>query len=170
MIFTKEPANVFYVLVSAFRSNLIDDDYEANMSHHRHMVSELRAAPGIYGELESTDLTTSGCYPGESIALAPTTTTYEEKKTMRVLCKNKEQVLQVARLACNDYEQDCVLVYNPQTHTAGLVYAKGIDDDDGYKAERLPGSFQEVPRTTSEEEELKGCFTIDEFGRRWQVR
>lgn len=152
MIFTKEPANVFYVLVSAFRSNLDD---EVNMSRHRHMVSELRAAPGIYGELESTDLT--GCYR-ESIALAPT-----EEKTMRVLCKNKEQALQVARLACNDYEQDCVLVYKSQTHTAGLVYAKGID---GYKAERLPGSFQEVPRT----ETLKGCFTIDEFGRRWQVQ
>ncbi|AEM44596.1 gp 0.3, partial [Enterobacteria phage 3/7] len=36
MIFTKEPANVFYVLVSAFRSNLCD---EVNMSRHRHMVS-----------------------------------------------------------------------------------------------------------------------------------
>ena len=66
MIFTKEPANVFYVLVSAFRSNLDD---EVNMSRHRHMVSELRAAPGIYGELESTDLT--GCYR-EAIASAPT--------------------------------------------------------------------------------------------------
>ena len=152
MIFTKEPVNVFYVLVSAFRSNLDD---EVNMSRHRHMVSELRAAPGIYGELEYTDLT--GCYR-ESIALAPT-----EEKTIRVLCKNKEQALQVARLACNEYEQDCVLVYKSQTHTAGLVYAKGID---GYKTERLPGSFQEGPRT----EALKGCFTIDESGRRWQVQ
>lgn len=152
MIFTKEPANVFYVLVSAFRSNLDD---EVNMSRHRHMVSELRAAPGIYGELESTDLT--GCYR-EAIASAPT-----EEKTMRVLCKNKEQALQVARLACNEYEQDCVLVYKSQTHTAGLVYAKGID---GYKAERLPDSFQEVPKGAP----LQGCFTIDEFGRRWQVQ
>lgn len=152
MIFTKESANVFYVLVSAFRSNLDD---EVNMSRHRHMVSELRAAPGIYGELESTDLT--GCYR-ESIALAPT-----EEKTMRVLCKNKEQALQVARLACNEYEQDCVLVYKSQTHTAGLVYAQGIA---GYTAERLPGSFQEVPKGAP----LQGCFTIDEFGRRWQVQ
>lgn len=70
MIFTKEPANAFYVLVSAFRSNLDD---EVNMSRHRHMVSTLRAAPGIYGELESTDLT--GCYR-EAIASAPT----EEKR------------------------------------------------------------------------------------------
>ena len=132
MIFTKEPANFFYVLVSAFRSNL---DYEVNMSRHRHMVSTLRAAPGIYGELESTDLTE--CYR-ESIALAPT-----EEKIMRVRCKDMAQALNVARLACNEYEQDCVLVYKPQTHTAGLVYAKGID---GYKAERLPGSFREVPK------------------------
>ncbi|UNA05381.1 S-adenosyl-L-methionine hydrolase [Pantoea phage vB_PdeP_F5M1C] len=43
------------------------------------------------------------------------------------------------------------------------MYAKGID---GYKAERLPGSFQEVPKGAP----LKGCFTIDEFGRRWQVQ
>ena len=44
-----------------------------------------------------------------------------------------------------------------------LVYAQGID---GYKAERLPGSFQEVPKGAP----LQGCFTIDEFGRRWQVQ
>lgn len=66
MIFTKEPANVFYVPMSAFRSNLDD---EVNMSRHRHMVSALRAFPGLYGELESTDLT--GCYR-EAIASAPT--------------------------------------------------------------------------------------------------
>ncbi len=99
----------------------------------------------------------TGCYR-EAIASAPT-----EEKTIRVRCKDKEQVLQVARLACNEWEQDCVLVYKSQTHTAGLVYAKGID---GYKAERLSGSFQELPKGAP----LQGCFTIDEFGRRWQVQ
>lgn len=151
MIFTKEPANVFYVLVSAFRSNLDD---EVNMSRHRHMVSALRATEGLYGTIESTDLT--GCYR-EEIASAPT-----EEKTVRVRCKDKAQVLQVARLACNEWEQDCVLVYSSQTHTAGLVYAKGLH---GHKTERL-GSFQEVSKGTP----LQGCFTIDEFGRRWQVQ
>lgn len=151
MIFTKEPANVFYVLVSAFRSNL--DDAE-NMSRHRRMVSTLRAAEGLYGSIESTDLT--GCYR-EEIASAPT-----EEKTVRVRCKDKEQALNVARLACNEWEQDCVLVYNSQTHTASLMYAQGTD---GHKTERL-GSFQEVSKGAP----LQGCYTIDEFGRRWQVQ
>lgn len=151
MIFTKEPANVFYVLVSAFRSNL---DNEVNMGRHRHMVSTLRSAQGLYGSVESTDLT--GCYR-EEIASAPT-----EEKTVRVRCKDKAQALRVARLACNEWEQDCVLVYNSQTHTASLMYAKGLD---GYKTERL-GSFLEVPKGAP----LQGCFTIDEFGRRWQVQ
>ena len=66
MIYTNEPANVFYVLVSAFRSNLDD---EVNMSRHRHMVNNLRNAPGLYGSVESTDLT--GCYR-EAISSAPT--------------------------------------------------------------------------------------------------
>lgn len=152
MIYTNEPANALYVLVSAFRSNF---DYEVNMSRHRHMVSTLRAAPGLYGVIESTDLTG---YYREDIANEPT-----EEKTIRVRCKDKGQVLQVARLACNEWEQDCVLVYKSHTHTVGLVYAKGID---GYKAERLPGSFQEVPQGAP----LQGCYTIDEYGRRWQVQ
>ena len=151
MIFTKEPANVFYVLVSAFRSNLDD---EVNMSRHRHMVSTLRSAPGLFGSVESTDLT--GCFR-EGIASAPT-----EEKTIRVRCKDRAQVLQVAALACNKWEQDCVLVYKSQTHTAGLVEAKGLDR---YKARRLCGSLQQIPKG----EPLRGHFTIDEFGRRWQV-
>lgn len=75
MIYTNEPANVFYVLVSAFRSNLCD---EVNMSRHRHMVNSLRNAPLEYGSVESTDLT--GCYR-EAIASAPT-----EELTVRVRC------------------------------------------------------------------------------------
>ena len=151
MIFTKEPANVFYVLVSAFRSNL---DNEVNMGRHRHMVSTLRAAEGLYGSIESTDLT--GCYR-EEIASAPT-----EEKTVRVRCKDKAQALNVARLACNEWEQDCVLVYNSQTHAASLMYAQGTE---WHKTERL-GSFQEVSKGAP----LQGCYTIDEFGRRWQVQ
>ena len=152
MIFTREPANVFYVLVSAFRSNLDD---EVNMSRHRHMVSELRAFPGLYGSVDSTDLT--GCYR-EKIASAPT-----EEKTVRIRCKDKSQVLNVARLACNEWEQDCVMVYRSQTHTAALVYAKGID---WYKVEHLPGSLQGVSKGAP----LQGCYTIDEFGRSWQLQ
>ena len=150
MIYTNEPANVFYVLVSAFRSNLCD---EVNMSRHRHMVNSLRNAPLEYGIVESTDLT--GCYR-EAIASAPT-----EELTVRVRCANKAQAIAVARLACNEFEQDCVLVYKSQTHTAGLVYAQGID---GYKAERLPGSFQRIPKGAP----IQGCFTVDEFGKYWQ--
>lgn len=151
MIHTKEQANVFYVLVSAFRSNLHHLD---NLSRHRRLVNSLRNAPMEYGSVESTDLT--GCYH-EAGMESPS-----EEQTIRVRCTTKAQVISVARLACNDYEQDCVLVYKSQTHTAGLVYAKGID---GYKAERLHGSFQRIPKGAP----IQGCFTVDEFGRYWQV-
>lgn len=152
MIYTKEPANVFYVLVSAFRSNLHHLD---NLSRHRRMVNSLRNNVIEYGSVESTDLV--GKYHEEGMECA------SEEQTIRVRCASKQQAINVARLACNEYEQDCVLVYKSQTHTAGLVYAKGID---GYRAERLQGSFQLADTF----DELTGAYTVDEFGRVWIVK
>lgn len=149
MIYTNEPANVFYVVLSAHRGGLHPLD---NASRHRRLVNSLRNAPGIYGVLETTDL--SGCFREEGSKHV------SEEQSMRVRCANKQQCLEVARLACNEYEQDCVLVYKSQTHTAGLLYAKGLD---GYKAERLHGSFQQVDAPKGE------CYTVDEFGRTWEV-
>ncbi|CDM12525.1 hypothetical protein [Cronobacter phage Dev2] len=48
MIYTNEPANVFYVLVSAARANLSDI---ANMGRQLDLKALLQAEPEYYGEL-----------------------------------------------------------------------------------------------------------------------
>lgn len=149
MIYTNEPANKFYVLVSAARANLSD---MVNMARQLDLKALLQAEPEYYGVLECTGLT--GCYREEGQAEASTERTY------RVLCDNKAQAINVARLACNDFEQDCVMVYKSQTHTAGLLFCKGLD---GYKATRLNGSFQQVDAPEGE------CYTMDAEGRIWEV-
>lgn len=149
MIYTNEPANKFYVLVSAARANLSDI---TNMGRQLDLKALLQAEPEYYGVLECTGLT--GCYREEGQEVAATERTY------RVLCDNKAQAINVARLACNDFEQDCVMVYKSQTHTAGLLFCKGLE---GYKATRLNGSFQQVDEPKGE------CYTMDAEGRIWEV-
>lgn len=149
MIYTNEPANVLYVLVSAARANLSDI---ANMGRQLDLKALLQAEPEYYGVLECTGLT--GCYREEGQEVAT------EERTYRVRCESKAQAINVARLACNDFEQDCVMVYKSQTHTAGLVFCKGLD---GYKVTRLNGSFQQVDAPKGE------CFTKDAEGRFWEV-
>lgn len=150
MIHTNEPANVYYVLVSAFRAGLHNLD---NLSRHRRLLNSLRNNVLEYGVVESSDL--CGCYreAGQEFA--------SEEQTIRVRCTEKHQAVSVARLACNDYEQDCVLVYKSQTHSAALMFAKGLD---GWRTEQI-GSLQKV----HENIELNGNYTIDEFGIAWQV-
>lgn len=149
MIYTKEPANVFYVLISAARANLTDIN---NMSRQNALKSMLLAEPEYYGVLECTGLT--GCYKEVGQAEASTERTY------RVRCESKAQAINVARLGCNNFEQDCVMVYKSQTHTAGLMFCKGLD---GYKTTRLNGSFQQVDQPTGE------CYTMDAEGNYWEV-
>ncbi|WAK44898.1 hypothetical protein pEaSNUABM57_00016 [Erwinia phage pEa_SNUABM_57] len=150
MIYTNEPANVYYVLLSAFRSNR---DHLDNLSAHHHLVSALRCNAVEFGHIESTDLT--GCYH-EAGMESPA-----EEQTIRVRCERKDQAISIARLACNGFEQDCVLVYKSQTHAAGLIFAKGMD---GWRTERI-GSFQ----MAAQDAELTGNYTVDEFGRGWMV-
>lgn len=149
MIYTKEPANVFYVLVSAARANLSDS---INMGRQNDLKSMLLAEPEYYGVLECTGLT--GCYKEAGQADASTERTY------RVRCESKAQAINVARTACNTFQQDCVMVYKSQTHTAGLMFCKGLD---GYKTTRLNGSFQQVETPQGE------CYTMDAEGNYWEV-
>lgn len=149
MIYTNEPANVFYVLVSAARANLSD---MANMARQLDLKALLQAEPEYYGVLECTGLTGWYREQGQEVAT--------QERTYRVRCENRAQAINVARLACNDFEQDCVLVYKSQTHTAGLMFCKGLD---GYKTTRLNGSFQQVDKPTGEN------YTTDAEGRIWEV-
>lgn len=149
MIHTNEPANVFYVLVSAARANLSD---MANMLRQLDLKERLQADTEYYGVLECTGLT--GWYREHGQEAAT------QERTYRVRCKNRAQAINVARLACNDFEQDCVLVYKSQTHTAGLLFCKGLD---GYKATSLNGSFQQVNKPIGEN------YTTDAEGHIWEV-
>lgn len=149
MIYTNEPANVFYVLVSAARANLPD---VVNMVRQVDLKALLQAEPEYYGVLECTGLTGYYREAGQEAAT--------KERTYRVRCESKAQAINVARLACNDFEQDCVMVYKSQTHTAGLMFCKGLD---GYRTERLHGSFQQVDVPKGE------FFTKDAEGRFWEV-
>lgn len=149
MIHTREPANVFYVLVSAARANLPD---VSNMKRQLALRDALKFDPEYYGVLECTGLT--GWYREEGQEVAT------QERTYRVRCENRAQAINVARLACNTFDQDCVLVYKSQTHTAGLMFCKGLD---GYKTTRLNGSFQQVDKPTGEN------YTTDAEGRFWEV-
>lgn len=149
MIHTNEPANVFYVLVSAARAGLSD---MANMARQLDLKALLQAEPEYYGVLECTGLTGWYREQGQEVAT--------QERTYRVRCENRAQAINVARLACNDFEQDCVLVYKSQTHTAGLMFCKGLD---GYRTTRLNGSLQQVDKPTGEN------YTTDAEGRIWEV-
>lgn len=149
MIYTNEPSNVFYVLVSAARADKSD---LVNMLRQHNLKNNLQSDPEYYGVLECTGLT--GCYREEGQEVAT------EERTYRVRCESKAQAVNVARLACNQFEQDCVMVYKSQTHTAGLLFCKGLD---GYKALRLNGSFQQVDAPKGEN------YTMDAEGRFWEV-
>lgn len=149
MIYTKEPVNKFYVLVSAARAGFND---MINMHRQVNLKRDLQADPEFYGTLECTGLT--GCYREEGQKEASTERTY------RVLCDDKAQAINVARLACNGYDQDCVMIYKSQTHSAGLLFCKGLD---GYKATRLNGSLQKVEKVSGE------CYTLDAEGNIWEV-
>lgn len=52
------------------------------------------------------------------------------------------------------------MIHKAQTHSAGLLFCKGLN---GYKAQRLNGSFQQVDKVTGE------CYTMDAEGKYWEV-
>lgn len=148
MIYTNEPANKFYVLISAARANL---SLEENKKRHFALFVELNQAPSKYGMIDGQVI---GCYKeaGQQVAT--------EENTIRVLCDTFQQAIEVTKLACKTYDQDCVLVYNSQTHTASLMSLEGIS---GIQRVSLGGSFQEVAQPTGEN------YTRTITGRYWEV-
>ncbi|ATS93668.1 SAM-dependent methyltransferase [Pectobacterium phage DU_PP_II] len=143
MIHTKEPANVQYVLLSAFRSVY---DPAVNLMLHKALVAQIMELAGCV--IESTALT--GCYL-EAGQQVPST-----EKTIRVRCEERWAVGELVWLACHKYEQDCVLVYESQTHTASLQAICEFTH---------LGTFQKAPDGTP-----AGAYTIDENGEIWICR
>lgn len=149
MIYTKEPANIFYAYVSAARADLADI---INMQRHNHLKRDIMNGLGMYGEIVQTGLT--GCYREEGQEEA------QQERTIKVACRTREECIELARLACMKYKQDCIMVIRSQTHSACLM---SVPEGMLYKAERLNGSLQRVERVTGE------CFTMEADGTLWEV-
>lgn len=154
MIYTNEPANQFYVYLTAYRAV---ESKEVNEKMLKGMISEIRKYPGIYGVIEST--THTGCFREAGQDVAST------ERTIVVRARNKTEVDNLAYLACDKYGQDAVLVVNSQTHTAALwAYVRvGIVAHIFLRHTPLNGTFQKVDEPTGE------CYTLDDAGYFWEV-
>lgn len=156
MIYTNEPANQFYVYLTAYRAT---NGHTVNEAFTKSMTAEIRKYPGMYGLIESIGHT--GCFreAGQEVAT--------EERTIVVRALNARQVANLTDLACHKWEQDAVLVVNSQTHTATLA---SIVQDGEYPnqyprlhEEPLEGTFQMVDKPTGE------CYTLDDGGYVWEV-
>lgn len=109
MIYTNEPANVFYVYLTAYRSI---NGYTINELMTKEMAAHIKSLPGFYGSLINQNV--EGCYHEAGVGLPSV------ERTLVVKCTKLSQVAELTRLACEDYDQDAVLQVNSQTHTAIL--------------------------------------------------
>lgn len=109
MIHTKQPANQFYVFLTAYRSY---ETTEVNEIHTRSIAQHIRKYPGALGVVENTDV--QGCYKEAGAESASI------ERTLKVRARNHYEMSNLVYLACKNYDQDAVLVINSQTHTAAL--------------------------------------------------
>ncbi|URX37675.1 hypothetical protein FNPHOIGM_00038 [Dickeya phage DchS19] len=109
MIHTKQPANQFYVFLTAYRSH---ECTEVNEIHTRGLAAEIRKYPGMYGVIEHGDV--QGCFKEAGSDVATT------ERTLKVRARNQCELEHLTYLACKVYNQDAVLVVSSQTHTAAL--------------------------------------------------
>ncbi|UUG66281.1 S-adenosyl-L-methionine hydrolase [Pectobacterium phage vB_PcaP_P15_PC2B6] len=147
MSHTKEPANIQYVLLSAFRAS---NTPLVNLTNHQALVESIEELGGCV--IESTALT--GCYLEEGQSWPST------EKTIRVRCDEPWQVANVVWLAWCYYEQECVLVYESQTHTASLQAPCEFTQI---------GTSQKAPKGYLNDSPA-GAYTIDEHGEVWICR
>ncbi len=137
MIHTKQPANQFYVFLTAYRSTNTE---AVNEKLLKGMIAEIRKYPGSYGVIE--DINVAGCFQ-EAGATHPTI-----ERTLKVRARNEIEADNLAFLACDRYDQDAVLEVASQTHTATLV---------SYKREGVHGVI-------NRSREVIGTFTKQDTG------
>lgn len=148
MIHTKEPANVFYVYLTAYRALR---PLEVNEAMTDGMLKTIRKFPGVFGNIESTAL--EGCFreAGQKDATV--------ERTIKIRCTKESQVAELTYLACYSYEQDAVLVVNSQTHKASLANLnwKGEYPQEypEYHEEHI-GTFTKVDKASGEHYTLEG--------------
>ncbi|QOC57707.1 putative S-adenosyl-L-methionine hydrolase [Erwinia phage pEp_SNUABM_10] len=110
MIHTNEPANQFFVYLSAYRSY---ESQEVNEKMTKGLISEVRKYPGMYGVIVREDV--QGCFKEAGAEHASI------ERTIVVRCRSEYERDHLTYLACRVYNQDCVLVVNSQTHTASFA-------------------------------------------------
>lgn len=153
MIHTKEPANVFYVYLTAYRSTEL---YAVNEKMLKGLIATLKTYPGAYGMLINQNV--EGCYHEEGAGL-PTV-----ERTIIVKCTKEKQVAELTWLACKTYERDAVLVVNSQTHTASLAHIAMV----GEYPQAFPEYREEVIGTFTKQDTGSAHYSIIN-GERWEV-
>lgn len=149
MIYTKEPANVFSMYVSAACADRPD---VVNLARHNQLKRDIMNGLGMYGEIVQTGITGYFREAGQDVAT--------EERTIKVACRTREECINLTQLVCRAYQQDCALVIKSQTHSAALMSCpEGL----AYKAERLNGSLQQVDAPKGE------CYSVDANGIIWEV-
>lgn len=153
MIHTKEPANQFYVYLTAYRATNTEEMNELLL---KGMVREIRKYPGIYGVIESELV--AGCFREAGQDEVST------ERTLKVRARNETEADNLAFLACDRYNQDAVLEVASQTHTATLV---------SYKREGVHGVItrsREVIGTYTAVEQATGeCYSVESGAQVWEV-
>lgn len=154
MIFTKEPANVFYVYLTAYRSH---ESEEVNLKMLKGMIERIQRLSVGYGNVVDTNLL--GCYREDGSEEATI------ERTIKVEAYRQQQVDNLASLACDVYYQDTVLVVKSQTHEASLLrFAReGIHGVFTRTETPLGGTMQMVQKVSGE------CYTIDGNQNIWEV-
>lgn len=156
MIHTNEPANVFYVFLTAYRAV---ETPEVNEKFTRGMTRRIRTFAGLHGNVESTEI--QGCFreAGQDVASI--------ERTIKVRCTNMKQVAELTYLACVDYNQDAVLIVNSQTHTASLGHIEQRGEYPMNYPEFVQGesfgTLQAVSEASGE------CYSVDASGQVWEV-
>lgn len=153
MIHTKEPANQFYVYLTAYRA--LNGD-AVNEKLLKGMISEIRKYPGLYGVIENEMV--AGCFREHGQDVATT------ERTLKVRARNETEADNLAFLACDRYDQDAVLEVASQTHTATLV---------SYKREGVHGTInrsREVIGVYTAVEQATGeCYSVEGGAQVWEV-
>lgn len=156
MIHTNEPANVFYVYLTAYRGY---NDVEVNEIHLKALIKRIQKYPGLYGRIESYNITGMFKESGSDKAT--------QERTLKVFCHNEKQAAELTDLACTRFEQDAVLVVRSQTHTAALW---SIVYDGEYPCRYPRVEEQSLNGTLQRVDEPKGeCYSVDDVGNIWEV-
>jgi len=156
MIYTNEPANVFYVFLTAYRAVETKD---VNEMHLKALTATIRKFTGMYGNIESTDI--QGCFreAGQDVASI--------ERTLKVRCTSMKQVAELTWQACHLYDQDAVLIVNSQTHTASLGHIEQRGEYPMHYPEFVQGesfgTLQAVSKASGE------CYSVDASGQVWEV-